>query len=588
MYSEAVEDVLNLNPFKLIKEYSINNKEAFKKDVITLSNEGDSILMTFLKRGFSEDFYIDFLDLITTNGYDFKKDVKFSGTSSRGLNKNEKDLVPEFIQALTITRNDNVLSQFAKKLGPEYFLNLEKDGWFLLELMFDKSLSKTIKVMADFGLDFKEPPSGRKLLMIAEKNPSLVDLYWDVVLKTKNDEQTSLNEEQFKHFITTIERKCNQIRSKKDYLVDEVINQVNDKFDKLSQEQRIMLLEATVPSKDLSVVRAVTKKMGIKSTDQIVQEATLKKRHKIQNKDLLNSIITNPSILAKTIETDIFLDNDWKLSKTTGVKLFSEALRNLSIFPYENSSRHRLAGVSVRDKLTKVYDENALFNTKNENGTNLFDLILEITNESHNGRNNLFGLLNKSYKSYHKSGLKFESITNVDFENIINKNIDDFNRDQIKEINDFLNVSWRKTGNISDTISFKVMKTMVDDKFFIMHPSLLKSPHIYTEDEKIYLFSQIINVIVENSWNIGFLSDKEKYSSQPTNNNSTTEQIFKTLYHQIIDNPNKNILKINLDPKTISEIEGTQFYTELQTLMMKEALSCELGDKKEHTRKMKI
>ena len=85
MYSEAVEDVLNLNPFKLIKEYSINNKEAFKKDVITLSNEGDSILMTFLKRGFSEDFYIDFLDLITTNGYDFKKDVKFSGTSSRGL-----------------------------------------------------------------------------------------------------------------------------------------------------------------------------------------------------------------------------------------------------------------------------------------------------------------------------------------------------------------------------------------------------------------------------------------------------------------------------------------------------------------------
>lgn len=590
MYSENIEGLLNKNPIGFLKNYANTNPEIFEEDVKKVTEFGESFFTTFLKQGYSDDFYIELYELIKDHGYDFKKPVRPITGSDIKLNLNQMQFLPEFMNILTFHRSDDLISKFATILGKDYFLNLEKEGWFVLETLYSRALPKTIQIVSDFGLSYKEPPSGRSLLNIAERTPALTDLYWANLLKVNDVESTKLDENQFAHFIGTMEKKCSQIHSKKDYITAEVIQQIEEKFPKLDQEQKEKLLEATILSKDLAPLKKLTKLMGIRSTDPLVQLSTLRHPNQLQSKELLTPIISNPSIFVQKIERIKNTINGEEEVTDYGINLFQKCLRAFSFSPYDkfSSGRSNLINVGLRDKLSKVYNLDTIINTKTSDGKNIFDLILEKSFASRPGNNLMLGMLNIGFWSYGKDNFSFKTITNTVVESMRGDETLTLNEEQCAEVNDFLNKTWRTNGGINKTLAGPVMSSVLSDKFFIIDPIILRDKNIFTKDEKIHLLSETINALTESGWLMRMFDSKEKYSGLPKANEPFQEIVFKTLYQELLINPDKDILKLNISKEASKKISDTQFYTEMQTIMMKETLSADLSGRKEVTKKMKI
>lgn len=589
MYNSNIQGLLNSNPIDLIKSYQKADPASFDKDILTLSDKGESFFVTLLRQGYTDEFYIELLDLITSRGYDFKKSVKFLPDEKIKLNKDKKEYLPEFMNILTFCRNDLLISKFAEKLGKEYFLDLEKDGWFVLESLYSRALPKSINVVSNFGLSYENPPSGNSLLRIAERIPELTDLYWSYLVKS--DDEDVLNDKQFNHFRSIFEQKCSQIHSKSDYQVSEVNSQLEVKLPKLNTDQKLELLEASVLSKELSPLRKICKSLGIKSTDEIVQIATLKRPNEIKNKELLNPIISNPNLFVKKINRVRLGKDGCESIEDYGIDLFQKCLQSFSFNPYDKygNGRQNLSNVAIRDKLSKTFDLNTIINTKSVDGKNIFNLLIDRFNDQKLKKNSLFGMLNVLFNRNSKLGLYFNTITGLDVDNIRNNKVDSLTEIQVEEVNNFLNKTWRSNGGVFHNMSQEVVSTMLVEKFFILDRIFLESQNIFTKEEKVHIFSQVVNAMCESSWLSRVFENPEKFMKDlPNSNESFHEITFKVLVQDLLVNPTKDILKLNLSNETVEKIQDTKFYSILQSLMLKESLASDLSENAPKVKKLKI
>lgn len=592
MFSNPIKGFFNDNPYDIIESYATNNPEEFKKDIKEVDENGNSILINFLKRRYKKEFYPKIIELLYQYGYDLKDDYTKSSNLKYSVNKNDPEYIPEFINSIFVCWDDEVLLTLAKKLDKEYILNLEKEGWAILEYLYQNENIETIKYVSDFGLDYDNLQSGGNLLRIAEKNQRMVDLYWEIKNKRNNSTTNKLSDEQYKHFISNLEKKLEQISSSKDNYTSSLLDDIKSKIDLLNVEQKKEVLSKTVIAKDLSILKYVAKQLDIKSTDPLVQRYTLLNCEKIQNKDLLVPIINNPQILREKFEITAVGLNGLEKQTKYGVDLFNRALRKLEIYPYRqwgNGSRQNSSNASFREKLAKISKEEIISNKNNE-GKTLFDIVTETVSKTEGyRRNEIFSLLNASYSKMRDNSLTFKTINATDMEHIRNGLSNGLNVEQKNEINEFLNQTWRKNGGIEKNINSRVMHSLVEEEFFIIN-SIVLQEDIYSKNEKVFLFSEIINYLGCSGFNKRLFTEPESYRvTENSTRYSQVENSLKALFNDLVINNSPEIINININEKAYNEIKDTPFMQEIQAVIMKENLTKELkSNLSTSPKKMKI
>lgn len=588
MQSEKITSLLNNNPYLLIENYSQTNNEEFKSDVSSRDKEGLSILSSFLKKNYSKEFYENFYKLISKNGYSLKKEyTKYEELGYR-LNANNPEHIPEILCMILLYAKDDLINNGLKELGKEYVRKLEKDGWPVLELLFQRGHKSSIKTATDFGLNYDKTPSGTDLLTLIEKNPEMRDLYWEMK-KQISENNIDNSDAEYEHFLSYMQKQLSTITTKNDSRTPGLLSQIVKKLPELSKEQKIKMLEATFSSKDTSILKGVCKELKIKSTSEEVQKLVLKNYNQLLNKDLLVPILSNTKIWKDKYEVKELDENLEEITaERYGIELLESAFKHFQLNPFRQwagSGNTGKTNSSFREKIINNLTISDMTEVLEDN-TNLFDLVIKITNRKGGYSNTTSGLLNYSYKNYGSGKYCFQSITNLDVEKLIKDSNERLNEEQAKEINDFLDKTWRRDGGFKSRLTDTIFKEILDHQFFITNPIILREENVFTQKEKLFIFEKIINNMCESRWNVGFFLEN-RYAQPIDKSDSHGNRVFKELYSQYIDGK-LGTMQLNISENAIENLKNTAFLAEISALQLNESLSKRLSETKTTTKKMKI
>lgn len=590
MFSENITSLINNNPYLLIENYSKTNPDDFKSDVSKTNAEGLSIFSSFLKNRYSGDFYQKTYELIKKHGYDPKNSyTKYEQLGYR-LNKNNPYFIPELMCMILLYANDSTLNSVCKELGKDYIKEMEVKGWPLLELLYQRGHKETIRTVTEFGLNYDITPSGNDILILIENNQEMRNFYWEMKNSINSNNQSNTNQEEYNHFLSYIQKQLTTITTKNDVRTPKIISEICSKIGNLNKNQQTEIIIATLSTKDNSVFKAVCKELKIKPSSLEIQKIILQNYGILQNKDFLAQIIVDIDIWKEKIKIKDLDENLNEVEKEVyGVELLEKALKHFQLTPFRqwasNSSKDK-TNKSIKDKILKEINPQVL--TSNFDGDNsLFDVISNISkNRKGYIQNTLSGLLNISYNKFNGGKNSFKTISSVDVEGLIGNTISNLQPNQIEEVNDILDKTWRKKGGIQQNLSDTIFKDMLDHQFFIINPIIIKETQIYSNEEKKYLLECAILNLTETRWNVDFFL-YDKYKQPIDRNDSFVSKIFKTLYPEFI-NGNLGEMKLNLTDSSLENLKNSLFISELNALELKDSLSKDLSEQKIPSKKMKI
>jgi len=601
MLSKELENLLSndkLGVFTLLSKYQ---PEIFKKDVNELSGKGLTFFNSFAQDSSEFESTKGLLELCENFGYDLKKEYsEFSNFSKKDNNKtqisNKKN--PKFIPEVMILldnfsmslSSDKIMSYIINKLGKEYILKLEHEGWPILELAYDKKLLSTITTLTDMGLSYVNPPSEKSILSIAERNPVVLDLYWKMVNNKNNIISKYMSESQFEHFYKKIQTELRYISSNKHYRAKNMANFIVEKKDFLSLEQKNSLLNLSFVSKDLRPYKALLKIMNLKQKSEEVRDIILKNLDKVKNHELIYLLLEDDKYMFKLVNkklVEVFKKDGSSSIKhikekdTYGIDKIINALVRLGIQPFDKYSKNPEASINrgFKSRLEKIFNSSETFTLfkKFENGLTFFEKLAEMKI----GINEFISILDISpiAKKGSENGYKnlFTTITDSDWQNI-NNGQQEINSVQKAEIKEILNKTWlaKNCFGLNVLESLDVNARLIDESsLWLFNPRFIfdkSQDEIYTKEQKEFLFYYFINKYSSNAFEKHIFTNISKWHDFDidlyVNNKDSRKNWINTikgLYKSFLSDKNtdwENIFN-GLNVLTKENIKDTEFMLNL-------------------------
>lgn len=573
MLSKSIYNMLNGDNFLILKNISEILPNEFKKIVNNIHNN-ESFFVSNLKNNNELSFTINLLQLCESFGYCLNLELAENNQNNQNnkiLNKNKPKFIPEYISILNIINNDDSFLEITKKLGQEYILNLEKNGWPILETAYKKNLIKSIYLLSDFGCNNETSPNGNSILQISEQSQKLINVYWDI--KNKKHNNLIVENLEFEHFLKTINKLTSSIYQKKDFHTEQVLNLVLEKKERLDYEQKKILLQKAITVLDPRLYKGILKLLNLKQNSK-------------EFKDLifphLNTVIQHEFIFLFLEEKDYLFKNINKEKNIYGIELINETINNLNLNPFDKyySNNKSLINISLTKRLLNLFKSQNILFEKFDNQQTLFEKIALLSN---NRLSKLLDVFPKIQSEVNTS--IFKTITFEQKEKFDNSDFD-FNEIQKKEIRIILEKTWlsHDSNNISlmnkielNTIFFQ--KTwLFNHKFF-----LDKSNIIFKEQEKIEIFQKLINNItkIKNNAILHLFTsnfNNNKWSEIDINENLDIK-IIKSIYLNLKQSKTTNWANINLDELTLKNLKDTEFLFELNALKFQQQLKNNLTTK---------
>lgn len=595
MFSKEITDLLKGDNFEVLNLLSQYNPERFKKDVNALSEKGNSFFIFFMSQNGNLEYVQKLLDLCISFGYDFcnkkkpyheddiykmhsPKNTKDSFDYKYGrnypLNNKNPQFTPEYITAFSYANNDNILAFLTEQMGKERMLQLENDGWPILEYAYRKHMYKTIEILCDYGFDYKNTPSGTSIISLAENEPKLLDLYWKIKNQKENNSSEFMSEQQFNDFFGLFESNIIEVLSKKAYRAEQIIKLVDEKKDILTKEQKEKLLIRSIPAPDDRIFKAIAKLLKYKQKGPELTNIVLDNLELISSHHLLYWVVEDSNLFFKNIEksfvkkesdsTKIIIKNE---TDTYGIDKIINKLSSLRIrigYKHESDRQKEMVNNTFLGRFKELFkDQNILFR-KFDSGLNLFEKIL--FNED--SKENLLKFLDVKPKPSNESNYSLFKTLDENTFNQIKNGTACFSEEQKIEIREILDKTWNKKVNGESNLKRAMSINVFDNDFFLFESTIMKEEGLYTNTQKMEIFK----FLVEHYSHWKFFTDPvEKWKNLDRNDYNSTKML-KSLYFTLADDPQTKWNNLNLSEDTIKSLKNSEFLYELKARQLGEEL----------------
>jgi hypothetical protein len=619
MFSTEINGLLKDDNFEVLKLLSQYNPEQFRKDVNEVSEEGNSFFVSLVNKNNQLSYVKKLLELCELFDYDFsnrqraykEEDIyklmrsdynsiynsSYNG-SNVPMNKNNPQVIPEYMIAFAYVRQDETFAFLTEKMGKEKMLQLEKDGWPILEHAYRKGFTKTISLLCEYGFDYDKTPSGVNILSITT-NQKLIDLYWDIKNTKEKKDTGVMNDEQFQHFFKTISEDIGKVYSKKDFRSESIIKLLEEKKNVLSKEQKETLLVKSLSCLDLSIYKHIIKSLGYKQNGKEVKDILLPNLDKTTHHELLYFIIEDKNYLFKEVKKDAPITElkDEPLNEVYGLDVFSQRLSMLGIDPSDKVSGRRKQGMINRAFFDRCYScfckDETIFFEKFSNGLTLFEKMALVTSSVNSGgeiySNNFLPFLNiKPRVSTEKEISLLNTIDEIGFNDIQN-GIKKFTTEQKEQIRDFLEKTWLSRDKDGKMLIERASVSVVaDNNLWILCPTVVNEEGIYTNGERMEMFQSLVEKKSKSTWDRKMFQDLSLWKENQSNDGSD-RKLLKNLYRLLKDDPETKWTDLKLSEQCLKDLENTEFLFELRARQLNEELRVKLPENNDFKKpKLKI
>lgn len=622
MFSTEINNLLNDDNFQVLKLLSQYSPEKFKKDVHEESADGNSFFVSFFAKNNELDYVSNLLDLCESFEYDFtsrqreyrdediyklvrsdylSNDIMSYRNSKIPKNNKSPQSIPEYMIAFAYAKSDETFSFLTQKMGKEKMLQLEKDGWPVLEYAYRKKFSKTIEVLSNYELNYDKTPSGVSILSIVQNNQPMIDLYWKIKNEREQNNGGFMTDAQFQHFYKIIEENIKVVASKKDYVSENTIKLIQDKKDVLSKEQKESLLIKSISCVSLNIYKSIIKTMGYKQNGKEVKDIIFPHLRDIRNHEFLYFLVEDKNYLFKTVEkkfVKVELEDKSHILKVDplnniyGVDVLAQKLSSLGISPSEKRYFNKSNGLINRaffERLNALfYKDESIFLEKFDNGLTLFEKIATLQlNPSSNG---LLPFLNISPRvSSEKENSILNTIDEVNFNKIKNED-KSFTDEQKYQIREFLEKTWlSKNENGQMLIERVSFGSVINSDFWAFSKVLISEEGIYTNDEKLKMLESLVERKSKSSFDNKIFKDIKAWE-EPQNQRTDSSEIklLKNLYLSIKEDDKTKWLNLKLSDEALNMLEHSEFIFELKARQLNEKLRNDFHKNKESSTRSKL
>jgi hypothetical protein len=591
MFSKEITDLLKDDNFEVLKLLSQYNPERFKNDVHALSENGNSFFINLMAHNRQLNYVKKLLELCESFGYNFVdakrpyheddvykiQDPRYTkDTYNYGknfpLNLKNPEFTPEYITAFSYIRNDETFAFLTEKMGKERMLQLEKDGWPILEYAYRKEFYKTIHLLCDYGFDYDNTPSGISIISIAENDSKLLDLYWKIKNQKDNNKLQVMGEQQFLDFYGFYEKNIKEVVSKKNYRAEQIIKLLDEKKDILTKEQKEKLLIRSLPAVDDRIFKALAKMLNYKQrgpelTNLVLNNLELAHKHQllywvVEDDNLLFNHIKKNYVEKKLDDEQVVITYE-PLKDIYGIDKIIEKCSSLNIRPgyaYESDKQKKMVNDTFLGRFQKLFEnQNTLFK-KFDNGLSLFDKI--ILNRL--SKENLLQFVDiKPMKSSNAKNSVFKTLDEETF-SLIKEGKLEFSQEQKYEIKEILNKTWYKNNNLYQINLLNIL----DNQFFLFDERIMREKDIYTNEHKLAMF----NTLVENYWHKEFLSKPIESWKEKIRNTSGSAEVLRDLYFILSDDLETKWSNLVLSDEAVKNLKDSEFLYELRARQLSEEL----------------
>lgn len=595
MFSKEITDLLQDDNFEVLKLLSQYNPERFKEDVHSVTEKGNSFFILFTSQNNKLEYVKKLLELCESFGYDFTEKKKpnheddiyklidphhkkdsYNYGKSYPLNNKNPEFTPEYITAFAYIGKDETFAFLTEKMGKEKMLQLEKDGWPVLEYAYRKNFYKTIRLLCEYGFNYEQTPSGTTILSIAENEPKLLDLYWEIKNKKENNNVAIMNGQQFIDFSNLFEKNIKEVTSKKSYYADRAIKLVEEKKDILTKEQKEKLLIISLPAVDDRVFKAISKMLGYKQKGPELTNIVLNNIEMAHKHQLLYWLVEDEKLLFQHVKdtfTEKTLDNGEKiifrerLKDKHGIDKIIEKLNTLNIRPgykHESDKQKKMVNETFLGRFKELFKDEKILLKEFNNGLTLFEKILF----NRHSKENLLKFIDiKPKKSNEQEYSMFKTLDEETFEQIKTGN-SFLSEEQKNEIKEILNKTWYKEHNGEYNLNHPQMFNIFDSDFFLFNDTIIQTDGIYTNNQKMAMFKALVD-------NLGNRSDMAKPIStwkEDLKNYYASTRLVRSLYFALSDDPETKWNSLNLSESTMNSLKNTEFLYELKARQLSEEL----------------
>jgi hypothetical protein len=595
MFSKEISNLIKGDNLEVLKVLSQYNPERFKQDVHSVTEKGNSFFILFSSKNNELEYVKGLLELCESFGYDFREKKRphheddvyklidphhhknsYNYGKSYPLNNKNPEFTPEYITAFAYIRNDETFAFLTEKMGKEKMLQLEKDGWPVLEYAYRKNFTKTIRLLCDYGFNYEQTSSGVTILSLAENDPKLLDLYWEIKNKKENNNVTVMSDKQFFDFSNLFQKHIKEVTSKKSYQADQAIRLIDERKDTLTKEQKEKLLIISLPAADDRVFKSLSKMLQYKQKGPELTNIVLNNIEMAHKHQLLYWLVEDEKLLFQHVKntfTEKTLDNGEEfifrepLKDKHGIDKIIEKLSSLNIRPgykHESDKQKKMVNDTFLGRFQELFKDENILLKEFDNGLTLFEKILF----NRHSKENLLKFIDiKPKKSNEQEYSIFKTFDEETYENIKLGNAV-FSEEQKNEIKEILNKTWYKEHNGEFNLNHPQMFNIFDNDFFLFNNTIIQTNDIYTNNQKMAMFKALVD-------NLGNRSDMAKPIStwkEDLKNYYASTRLVRSLYFALSDDPDTKWNSLVLSDSTMNALKNTEFLYELKARQLGEEL----------------
>lgn len=242
--NKELSAILQSNPIPLIRHFGETNPNALKEQILTQEDDKKTFFISLISAYPVKETQSDILKLCLEYNYDLTTATKGTSYSSWLFCKKIPAKVPDYIQAWDHA-GDKFISELTQALGKEKVLELEAQGYALLQRAYKNQRHETVKTLEDMGVGQRlELYKPNEILKICEENAETLSFYWS---RRKSSELSPEAFDSAKKFLTKKMQSIYTASGVSDsYAVNDVKSYLSTEVSKWPAAQQEELIAETV------------------------------------------------------------------------------------------------------------------------------------------------------------------------------------------------------------------------------------------------------------------------------------------------------------------------------------------------------
>jgi hypothetical protein len=242
--NKELSALVQSNPIPLIRHFAETNPKALKEQILTQEEGKKTFFISLISAYSAKETQSDILKLCLEYDYDLTTATRGVSANSWNYNQKLEKKVPDYIVAWDYA-GDKFISELTQTLGKEKILDLESQGYPLLQRAYKNQRYETIKILEDMGVGQRvELYKPDEILKVCEDNAETLSFYWS---RRKSSE---LSPEAFDSAKKYLNKKMQSIHtasgSGDSYSVDDVKKYLDTEIPKWPAAQQEELIAETV------------------------------------------------------------------------------------------------------------------------------------------------------------------------------------------------------------------------------------------------------------------------------------------------------------------------------------------------------